>query len=572
MIVAIRTRARLLAAVLVTLLLPALSLAQEPVLPGGQASQEAAVHAWKTGYAKRMSEERLEQKERFEQRLAKLRERARKLKRSAPSTLRTSGQSARPARPEDLQATFNDPQTRPRPWRDIGRFAITPPSNRLVNNRTGDAADAGQSETSIVAFGDHLVAAWNDGQGYLTFGGDSQGWATSVDGGLTWTDQGDIPHPGTVSGFQWTSDPVLAVNEKTGAFYFSALCDFSDLNGSHSGIAVVKGRYNGTSFSWGVPRITSIGPPFELDKQWVVADSVTHRVFLTYSRFVNGFSQIEFQWADSSLASVSAPQRISLNTPAENGWVQGSRPVVDGDGRLYVVYYLIGQGEADFYRVSRSTNGGVSFGSPATAVTLYTNFGTGAPGFNRNLGVHFPSIATDRSHGPNRGRLYLVWSESIDWLDDIGGLGGAGNKSEIEPNNTALNATPVTIKQTLRGNITAISDEDLFALPLVGGQHLIAAADSVAVDSELELRLLAGDGVTRLAFTTFDASVNPSHRGALRLDVHRTGERDVLLAGPVAPRYRQHRRLSASDRARRPGKRTRPRPARRVHRSGRPTV
>ena len=159
MIVAPRRRARLLAAVLVTLLLPALSLAQEPVLPGGQAQQEAAVHAWKTGYAKRMSEERLEHKERFEQRQAKLREQARKLKRSGQSTLRSSGQSARPARPEDLESTFNDPQTRPRPWRDVGRFAITPPSNRLINNRTGDDVAAGQSETSIVAFGDHLVAA-----------------------------------------------------------------------------------------------------------------------------------------------------------------------------------------------------------------------------------------------------------------------------------------------------------------------------------------------------------------------------------------------------------------------------
>ena len=62
MIVAPRTRARLLAAALVTLLLPALSLAQEPVLPQGPAQDEATVRAWKTGFAKRMSEERLEQK------------------------------------------------------------------------------------------------------------------------------------------------------------------------------------------------------------------------------------------------------------------------------------------------------------------------------------------------------------------------------------------------------------------------------------------------------------------------------------------------------------------------------
>jgi hypothetical protein len=275
-----------------------------------------------------MSEERLEQKERFEQRQAKLREQARKLRRSGKSTLRSGGQSARPARPEDLQATFNDPQTRPRPWRDVGRFAITPPSNRLVNNRSGDAADAGQSETSIVALGDHVVAAWNDGQGFVT-GGDSQGWATSLDGGLTWADQGDFPTLGTVPNFVWTSDPVLAVNEKSGAFYFSALCEFSVSGAPQSGIAVVKGRWVGSTIVWGVPssqrRLVR-----RLPRQWLVADSVA-----TVCSCRTPFPErilIQVQWAGSAL-SFSAPQRLSAQPNTENGWVLGSS-VVDRDGRV----------------------------------------------------------------------------------------------------------------------------------------------------------------------------------------------------------------------------------------------
>jgi len=510
MIVAPRTRSWLLAAALALVLRPAGALAQEPVSPQGPERQAEAVRAWKTAFAKRMSEERLEAKEKAEQRHEKLRELAKQLKKSGKSSLPPRGQSARPARPEEMRATFNDPGTRPRPWRDVGRFAITPPSNRLVNNRAGDVASAGQSETSIVAFGDHVVAAWNDGQGYVT-GGDSQGWATSADGGLTWTDQGNFPKLLSVSGFKWSSDPVLAVNEKTGAFYFSALCEFSTLAGLQSGIALVKGRWSGSTVAWGTPVIAHSGD-FDADfhdKQWIVADSVSHRVFLTDSRFLNGFSRIEFQWADSSLATFSPLQTLSLNTSTENGWVQGSRPVVDGDGRVYVVYYLIGQGEADFYRVCRSTNNGASFSAPATAVTLYTNFGTGAPAFNRPMGVQFPSIAVDRSHGPNRGRLYLLWSESINWLDDIGGLGGAGNKSEVEPNDNSGNATLVAINQTVRGSLSSITDVDMFRLPLVAGQHLIAAADSTGFGGEMDLRLIAVDGVTELAFTTFDASVNP---------------------------------------------------------------
>ncbi len=510
MTLALRTGSRLLAAALFSmLLLPASSIAQEPVRPGGLGSDEAAVRAWKASYARRVGQERFTKKRNVERREAKLRELALRLKRTGKSTLTSGGLRAKPTPPQDLMSTLAEPSVRPRPWRDAGRFAITPPSNRLVNERGGDAGDAGQSETSIVAFGDRLVAAWNDGQGYVS-PDDTQGWATSVDGGLTWTDQGTFPQPAGVAAFEWASDPVLAVNEKTGAIYFSALCDLSDTFGnSTGGIAVVKGRWNGTSFAWGTPKIANTGPILELDKQWIVADSVTHRVFMTYSRFLNGFSQIEFQWADSALSTFSTPQRISLNTATENGWVQGSRPIVDGDGRVYAMYYLIGQGEQDFYRVSRSTNGGVSFGAPATVVSLYTNFGTGAPAFNRPNGVEFASIGVDRSHGPHRGRLYLSWAESINWLDDIGGVGGVGSKEEVEPNGTTLTATPVTINQTVRGKITSSGDVDLFALPLTAGQHLLAAADSTAFSNELTLRVLAADGVSRLTFTTFDASVNP---------------------------------------------------------------
>ena len=499
-----RTVVRLFTAGLLALLLPSASPAQEPVRPASPERTQAAVRAWKKAHVERIQRERLKKTAIRE---AKLKEMARQLKRTGGSTLSTRGLRAKPAAPEDLIAAFSDPEARPRKWREAGRFAITPPSNRLVNNRAGDASVAGQSETTIIAFGDRMLAAWNDGQGYEAPISD-QGWATSVDGGITWTDQGTFPDPSGVNGFEWTSDPVLAVNEKTGAMYFSALCDLNDATGApRSGIGLVKGRWTGTSFSWNEPEIATTGGVLEVDKQWIVADSVSHRVFLTYSRFLNGLSRIEYQWADSALSTFSTPQQLSLNS--EHGWVQGSRPIVDGDGRVYAMYYLIGQGEEDFYRICRSTNGGVSFSQPASVVTFYSNFGTGAPGFNRPLGINFASMGVDRSHGLNRGRLYLAWAESINWLDDIGGLGGGGNKSEVEPNNTVVDATPAIVQQTLRGNIANAADVDLFALPLVAGQHLIAAADSVAFGNQLALRILAGDGLTPLTFTTFDASVNP---------------------------------------------------------------
>lgn len=489
------------------LVLTILALPSAAAVSRAQDATEPTVHRWKAGYARRMAENPMERKEKLERRLAA---RKKALAARGRATKQVRGQRAKPA---------DDPGA-PRivagqPVRSAPRFAadaIPTPANQIVNDRTADGAASGQSETSIVAIGNRMVAAWNDGEGFST-NGDTQGWATSIDGGLTWVDHGTFPHPPAPATFEWTSDPVLTVNEKSGAIYFTALFEQDRLTANwRSGVAVVKGRWSGDTFSWGVPAIVRTVPIADdfIDKPWIVADSSSGRVFLSYTRFPFGFSRIDFQWADSGLVVFASPQQISLNVATENGWVQGSRPIVDGDGRLYVMYYLIGQTEADYYKVSRSLNGGVSFNPPIIAATVFTNFGTGAPGFNRPIGVQFAGIAADRSHGPDRGRLYLTWPESINWLDDVGLIGQAGNKTEVEGNNTPGSATSAAIGQTLRGVVGSLSDIDFFSVPLAAGQHYIVAADSAQPTLDMRVRLFASDGTSRLTYTTFNSTVNPS--------------------------------------------------------------
>src|SRR5262245_63168360 len=120
-----RTRAPHLASALLALLLPAASMAQEPVLPGPAARDHASVRAWKAGYAKRMNEERYEHQEEREKREERLRELAKQLSRSGNSSLSTRGQRAKPAKPEDLLAPILDGSANARLWRGIGRYAIT---------------------------------------------------------------------------------------------------------------------------------------------------------------------------------------------------------------------------------------------------------------------------------------------------------------------------------------------------------------------------------------------------------------------------------------------------------------
>lgn len=157
-------------------------------------------------------------------------------------------------------------------------------TNVLVNNRATDTANcgvpcSGQCEVSIAASGSNLVAAWNDGEGFVT-GLSTQGFAYSTNNGMTWVDGGIPP---TTNVGTWTSDPVVAVNEKTGAFYFAALCEPTF---STNGIGVVKGTFSGGVLTWGTPRLVISGNNNTVlyDKQWLAADSLTGNLYLIYTR------------------------------------------------------------------------------------------------------------------------------------------------------------------------------------------------------------------------------------------------------------------------------------------------
>jgi hypothetical protein len=493
-------RARRLTLALAALALPMLAFADATPPPA------PAVHPWKAAFVRRLASEGMEGRE-LRERLHK--EAMRQWKKMKKARARGTGLRARPATPDALALEAMGTGPTLDRARRFGTATFPLPANTLVNDPTGDDPDACQSEMSVAAFGDIVVAAWNDGQ---AAGNDLQGWGTSADGGVTWVDRGNLPHPAGVLNFHWASDPSLTVNEKTGAFYFTALCDFSNNLGSRAGVAVIKGRWNGTTIAWGNPVIvheTTSAFSEIADKNWCVADSVTGRVYLTYSQFTAGNSRIMFQAADSNVVAWSAPLQISFESAQEIGFVQGSRPVVDGTGRVYVVYYLIGQGFEDFYRVRRSDNLGASFQAPVTAASLYTNFNTGPPGFNRDVNVNFSGIAVDRSHGPNRGRLYLSWAESLNWLDEVFDIGFSGDRTELEPNGTVATATPAVIGQTLHGLFNTNTDIDFFSVSLVSGQHIVVAADSASVGGAGSLRIFAGDGQSALTFTTFDSSVNP---------------------------------------------------------------
>ncbi len=382
------------------------------------------------------------------------------------------------------------------------------PSNVRANNPVGDHANAGQSETGIAALGNIVVAAWNDGEGFNLPNLPRQGWGYSTDGGSTWTDGGTPP---LIAGWNWFSDPIMSVNEKTSTFYFCAMADSGGDNNQfgRNGVVVVSLTFSGNAPVWGTPRLARAvsNQTAFLDKPWMCADSSSNNVYVSYTLFsFSGFGsdEIDFQRGTNGGASWSAP--LKLSAASDNGLVQGSRVAAGPAGEVYAVWYAIGTDTVsshpdafkDFFRARRSNDHGATFGSQVNAAALFANFASGAPGFNRENGITFPSLAVDRSLGAFRGRVYVGWNESINYFNDVFGNGATIN--EIENNNQPLLATPFVLDGNLRGTI-ATPDTDYYAFTGGQGQTVILYADSLNANLDMSMRLVCGDGVTQLAYS-----------------------------------------------------------------------
>ena len=425
--------------------------------------------------------------------------------------------------------------------------------NVLVNDRSHDAPGAVQSSVSIAASGRNVVAVWNDGQGLITLGS-MIGYASSNDDGATWKDGGAPLTTGGVT--QWTSSPMVAVNEATGTFYLVALCQPTSIT---NGVAVTKGTFIDGEVMWDTPRIAASGnrQAVRYEAPWLAADPESGNLYLTYVRYslLNGSNRIDYQRNTGNNAIAwSAP--ATLSSPDDVARVRAPRIAAGPEGTVWAAWHTIGTGPLDFIKVRRSTNSGLFFAQEATAESLYANFGSGAPGYNRGAGFVNPSLAVDRSFGPHRGRAYLAWNESVNFFDDPLGTGTAA--IEEEPDDSPVTATPFAPGDILSGAIATASDVDCWSFHGVRDQTVIfylTAGNGPNLDAGM--RVLCSDGVTRLAFS--ESGVNgtglivwtPPADGTYTLRVESLsgyGAYTIFtgLNGKPAERARDHRDVFAS--------------------------
>ncbi len=317
---------------------------------------------------------------------------------------------------------------------------VLPPA-RTVNldtaagpqNETAIAVDPNAPYRVVAAANDYVSRTWACTVGTTpcsALGDGYSGTYFSNDGGDTWEGLSSDPqHLGTLipgverltgGPYDAGGDPALAFDSR-GTVYYAGL-GFNRTSPPNT-VAVNRGTFDGGGgLTWGPP--TFINPttsPSTLnDKEWIAADwhvssPYRDRVYVSWTRFIfnpsNGRyvqSPIFFAYSTDGAQTFSAPTNISGNVLYD----QGSRPVVGYDGTVYVFFEGATRlATLDSTYVVKSTDGGVTFGSPVKVADLQDVIPLANTAFRVNS---FPAADS----APN-GDLYVAWSTLAS---DTGGL------------------------------------------------------------------------------------------------------------------------------------------------------
>jgi hypothetical protein len=365
---------------------------------------------------------------------------------------------------------------------------------------TLEPAGIGESEVSLAAVGDRLVAGWNDG---LVFGLQPGfvGFAYSTNGGASWTDGGSLPVAGATDIYY--GDPVVAA-DPAGHWYFA---DLYRATPGETGISVNHATFAGASPVWDLPKVIATSVSDLLDKPWLAVDAQDGTAYVAFVRFFAGGQRIEFARSLDHGTTWSVPV---VMTDAAATAVMSPRLVVGPDHELYLVYYSHRISDGNVYLQLRSSaNHGQNWGPERTVAgrPFFNNAYSGPAGFNRERFVALVSADVDRTAGLTRGQLHVVWNEMQDIYAD--GMGGGGAVAEVEGNDNSATATPFTLGAELTGALASGSDQDWWSFSGNAGQTVLFQLEPVGSPCNGFLRMFAGGGAAanRCAFSHFGGGV-----------------------------------------------------------------
>jgi hypothetical protein len=249
---------------------------------------------------------------------------------------------------------------------------------------------ATEVEPHVLANGTTLVSAFQTGR-IAPGGATAIGWATSTDGGNTWT-HGYLPDLTTGNGggpYSAASDPEVAYDAKHGVWMIASL----PISNMSETPAVVVSRSTDGGFTWDNP--VSVGPNvISSDKNWIVCDSNSGSPF---------YGNCYVEWdnpdaGDEILMSTSSDGGLTwgaATATANRATGIGGQPLVQPNGNVIVPIETFGMS------AYMSTNGGASWTAPVTISNIQSHTDDG--------GIRsgpLPSAAIDGA-----GTVWVVWED-----------------------------------------------------------------------------------------------------------------------------------------------------------------
>ncbi|MGB4850324.1 MAG: T9SS type A sorting domain-containing protein [Saprospiraceae bacterium] len=308
----------------------------------------------------------------------------------------------------------------------------------------------------------------------------------SLDTGNTWT-----KHHLSSSFGVW-GDPTISV-DTAGIFYFFHLSNPSD---GHWIDRIVCQKTNDNGQSWTDGSFTGLNDTKAQDKQWCAIDRANNNIYITWTQFDQYGSSSP---SDSSIILFSksldggdhwsVPKRINKiagDCLDSDNTVEGAVPAVGPNGEIYV-----GWAGPLGLTFNKSTDQGLTWLDNEIVVnSIPGGWDYNINGLQRCNGL--PITACDLSSGPNRGTIYINWTDQRNGATNTDVLltkstdGGNTWSSPVKVNDDFSNhnqfLTWMTIDQTTgflyfvfydRRNYVGDSTDVFVAVSMDGGNTFI---------------------------------------------------------------------------------------------------
>jgi hypothetical protein len=264
-------------------------------------------------------------------------------------------------------------------------------SDPFTNSSSQHATEV---EPDTYSFGSTIVEAQQTGR-FFDGGSSDIGWATSSDGGATWT-HGFLPGITQWSGggtFERVSDASVAYDAKHGVWLISSIP-------ITSGLAVPQvdtSRSTNGGTVWSNPVAVGAGISSNLDKNWIVCDDSATSPF-----YGNCYTEFDDNGAGNLLyMSTSTDGGLTwgaAQTTGNRATGLGGQPVVQPNGTVIVPAATANENGIIAFS---SSNGGTSWSSTVTVATAKSH--TVAAGLRSGP---LPSAEIDGA-----GKVYVGWQD-----------------------------------------------------------------------------------------------------------------------------------------------------------------